>query len=265
MSHSWSIAPLSPPTDINSGSSISPNLLSLPQPLLPEIHTGPVRKHKKADTARVPRPLNSFMMYRKEKQHEVLARYPNVDNRDISRIVAEWWNAEPDSVKKEFRARAEKAKKEHMEKYPGYKYRPRKRSVSSSSSSSSSGSEKQHQQQQQYIPVALSCEQKKPFILLDPMALMPSPPLRNDFVAATPFKIEQDLYFVEKQDPLTPELHLTPQCSLPKEEEWECDQYFLNSGKNFIYEEDPYWQNWQRMSKTSAVFEPGMVLSDFYL
>jgi len=266
MSPSWT-TPLAPPApaELNySGSnlsSISPNLLSLPAPcsallpLLPKHSNhahqpaGPRRTAKKPqDSPRVPRPLNSFMMYRKEKQHEVLARYPNVDNRDISRIVAEWWNAESDAVKKEFRTRAEKAKKEHMEKYPGYKYRPRKRSNSASSDTK---------------PVALSSSPKglqfaapKPFTLLDPMSM--------SLGQLSPMSTEE-LYFYEQAQPtgldveaVTPEMPSTPVYPMIKmDPHWDVDQY-IDSGI------ETYWQNWQRMSKQPHAFEPGMALADFY-
>ncbi|KAI9227923.1 MAG: high mobility group box domain-containing protein, partial [Piptocephalis tieghemiana] len=72
------------------------------------------------------RPLNSFMTYRKVKQHEVIRQNPSVDNRDISRIVAQWWRSEPASVKEHYKRLADQGKREHLLKYPGYKYAPRK-------------------------------------------------------------------------------------------------------------------------------------------
>jgi hypothetical protein len=102
-------------------------------------HRRPKRRNSLPD--RPPRPLNCFMVYRKAMKHEVLRCFPNVDNRDISRIVAFWWRMEPASVKDEWKRRAEEAKVEHQRMYPGYKYQPRKkqRPVDGLRPSSSSG------------------------------------------------------------------------------------------------------------------------------
>lgn len=78
---------------------------------------------------RIPRPLNSFMTYRKVKQHEVIKKCPEADNRDISRIVASWWNQEPEHEKEKWRKMAEEGKRQHAMMFPGYKYCPQKKSA----------------------------------------------------------------------------------------------------------------------------------------
>lgn len=63
----------------------------------------------------IPRPLNCFLMYRLEKQKEIVAKCPTANHRDISKIIAKWWQEATEEEKKPFRERARLAKKEHNE------------------------------------------------------------------------------------------------------------------------------------------------------
>ena len=76
----------------------------------------PPRTQKKKETGRIPRPMNCFMAYRLEKQKAIADSVPGANHRDISKVVAKWWREEPERVKQEYRAQAEKAKEEHSQK-----------------------------------------------------------------------------------------------------------------------------------------------------
>ncbi|KAI9313767.1 hypothetical protein BX666DRAFT_542356 [Dichotomocladium elegans] len=93
---------------------------------------------RKRDPKHVPRPTNCFMIYRLEMQKYIRTYCPNANHREISKIVAKWWHKEPLHVKEHFRAMADKAKQEHKDMYPEYKYVPKK---------------KKKQQQQQSNPI----------------------------------------------------------------------------------------------------------------
>ncbi|KAJ3141554.1 Casanova [Geranomyces variabilis] len=83
---------------------------------------------------RIPRPSNSFMTYRMEKQHEVLAHHAGANNKDISVIIGDMWRNESEPVKEYYRKKAELGRQEHALKYPDYKYtalKPRKISSAS--------------------------------------------------------------------------------------------------------------------------------------
>ncbi|KAJ3279600.1 hypothetical protein HK104_001306 [Borealophlyctis nickersoniae] len=67
------------------------------------------------------------MTFRMDKQHEVLARHPGANNKDVSKIVGEMWRAAPEEVKDYYRKKAEQGRKEHMSRYPDYKYTPTKK------------------------------------------------------------------------------------------------------------------------------------------
>ncbi|KAI9143305.1 hypothetical protein BKA69DRAFT_172110 [Paraphysoderma sedebokerense] len=72
------------------------------------------------------RPMNAFIIYRREKQRLLLNNYSGISNNDISKIVAEMWKNEPEEVKSYFKQIANKVKEEHKKRYPDYKYQPRK-------------------------------------------------------------------------------------------------------------------------------------------
>ncbi|KAI9313154.1 hypothetical protein BX666DRAFT_1980183 [Dichotomocladium elegans] len=85
------------------------------------------QKLKKRDPSRIPRPINCFMAYRLEMQKTITKQCPGANHRDISKLVAKWWRKEPNHVKDHFKQIAEKAKQEHSEMYPNYKYSPRRK------------------------------------------------------------------------------------------------------------------------------------------
>lgn len=65
------------------------------------------------DQSNIPRPLNCFLMYRLEKQKEIVAKCPNANHRDISKIIAKWWQEASEEEKQPFREAARITKAEH--------------------------------------------------------------------------------------------------------------------------------------------------------
>ncbi|KAI8641992.1 hypothetical protein BD408DRAFT_443827 [Parasitella parasitica] len=86
-----------------------------------------INKQNNQQQAQIPRPLNCFLMYRLEKQKEIVAKCPTANHRDISKIIAKWWQEATEEEKKPFRERARIAKQEHNALYPDYKYAPKKK------------------------------------------------------------------------------------------------------------------------------------------
>ncbi|KAI9483444.1 MAG: hypothetical protein EXX96DRAFT_142369 [Benjaminiella poitrasii] len=74
-----------------------------------------------------PRPLNCFLLYRLEKQKEIVAKCAGANHRDISKIIAKWWKEASDEEKKYYREKSRIAKMEHSKIYPNYKYAPKKK------------------------------------------------------------------------------------------------------------------------------------------
>ena len=88
-------------------------------------------KRDKSSRNAIPRPSNSFILYRREKHAEIMAQYKGakaLNNNVISKIVASMWKQESSEIKSFYSGKAEEEKRLHMLKYPDYKYRPRKNS-----------------------------------------------------------------------------------------------------------------------------------------
>ncbi|KAJ3090502.1 hypothetical protein HK100_007434 [Physocladia obscura] len=115
------------------------HLIAVPEPIAA---TSLNKKRSRVAADHTPRPSNSFMIYRREKQAEILAQYRGqkaLHNNAISKVVADMWREETPEVRAEYAAKAEQEKLQHMIKYPNYKYTPR-RGLNGSRSSSAAGS-----------------------------------------------------------------------------------------------------------------------------
>lgn len=71
----------------------------------------------------VKRPLNAFMLYRKDKQGEI----PTANHQSVSRIIGAMWKNESADTKARYNALAQQEREKHRLAYPGYKYSPKKR------------------------------------------------------------------------------------------------------------------------------------------
>ncbi|KAI8071679.1 high mobility group box domain-containing protein, partial [Gongronella butleri] len=83
--------------------------------------------HSNADSSKdkkVPRPMNCFIIFRREKQREILSKCPGLNHRVLSKIISRLWRALPEEMKKVYKLKARKQKEEHQQQYPGYKYAP---------------------------------------------------------------------------------------------------------------------------------------------
>jgi hypothetical protein len=63
--------------------------------------------------AKIPRPLNSFMIFRLEKQHEIVDQCPGANHRDISKIISKWWKEISAEEKQKYINEADKLKMKH--------------------------------------------------------------------------------------------------------------------------------------------------------
>ncbi|EPX71230.1 transcription factor Ste11 [Schizosaccharomyces octosporus yFS286] len=71
----------------------------------------------------VKRPLNSFMLYRRDRQLEI----PTTNHQSISRIIGELWRNESAQVKRYYAELSALERQKHMLQNPEYKYTPKKR------------------------------------------------------------------------------------------------------------------------------------------
>ncbi|KAI9144158.1 hypothetical protein BKA69DRAFT_916630 [Paraphysoderma sedebokerense] len=75
---------------------------------------------------RPPRPPNSYILFRKDKQPEVLAKYGGIANNEVSKIVGEMWRNASFEEKEKYNKLSKAVKEAHAKMYPDYKYQPRK-------------------------------------------------------------------------------------------------------------------------------------------
>jgi hypothetical protein len=71
---------------------------------------------RKPKPGHIPRPVNSFMSYRTEKQSIIRKFCPTANHREISKIVAKWWHNATHDEKSVFISKAAAAKDAHAEK-----------------------------------------------------------------------------------------------------------------------------------------------------
>ncbi|THW84487.1 hypothetical protein D6D15_08826 [Aureobasidium pullulans] len=76
--------------------------------------------------AKVSRPANAFILYRKHHHSDTVARNPGLHNNEISKIIGKMWRDESEPVKKQWKDQAESVKRQHIRDHPDYQYQPRK-------------------------------------------------------------------------------------------------------------------------------------------
>ena len=75
----------------------------------------------------IKRPLNSFMVWAKQRRREMNRDNPKMRNAEISKILGEEWRSLPEEVKKPFIEEAIRLRRQHKIDHPNYRYRPRRK------------------------------------------------------------------------------------------------------------------------------------------
>ena len=79
------------------------------------------------DDIHIKRPLNSFMVWAKERRRQMNRDNPKMRNAEISKILGEEWKQLSDDVKKPFIEEAIRLRRQHKIDHPNYRYRPRRK------------------------------------------------------------------------------------------------------------------------------------------
>ncbi|KAI8912987.1 hypothetical protein DFJ77DRAFT_466215 [Powellomyces hirtus] len=95
------------------------------------VPTEPTEVYNLQKPRKPPRPANSFILYRRAKQDEVMKSNEGMTNNEVSRLIGQMWANEDAEVKELYKAKAEDAKRLHNLTFPDYKYAPRKPAVRS--------------------------------------------------------------------------------------------------------------------------------------
>lgn len=76
---------------------------------------------------KIPRPPNSFIIFRSEQHIKIKRDQPNLPNTEISRIIGQMWHKLTHDQKKVYEIKAIEAKQEHAMKHPTWKFCPKRK------------------------------------------------------------------------------------------------------------------------------------------
>ena len=83
------------------------------------------RQGEASHRGKIPRPLNAFMLYRKQHSSRVKETVSDTNETQISVAAGSRWRTEPEAVKQLYRELATRERINHALAFPGYRFAPR--------------------------------------------------------------------------------------------------------------------------------------------
>lgn len=82
----------------------------------------PSVKQSQANVVEQKRPMNAFLLFCKKQRSLVRAKHPNLENREITRILGDWWSKLDKEQKSKYTDQARQHKQAFMEANPNFKW-----------------------------------------------------------------------------------------------------------------------------------------------
>ncbi|CAG8557601.1 7697_t:CDS:2 [Ambispora gerdemannii] len=124
---------------------------------------------------KTPRPPNAFILYRKNKQPEIVALNKTLTNAEVSKVISKLWWKETEEERFRWEKMADRIKLQHMQDYPNYVYQPKKPGTKKRKSIKSGKNEESSNNLSANVVVARNSKQMATSALKDDDVFYPPP------------------------------------------------------------------------------------------